>query len=308
MEELFKILELPPDTSKEEVRATFLKWKKNQQKILVSGKPTEQKLITEEITRVTVLYKKFVGDSSSSKEDDKKDDEKDDKEKKSPVINVRTNYGNLNKNLIAFTCIFAIFVLGGLAFNSLKDSIRMPSFFKPTNPLASILGRSESDNETLQREPAQQLQRPPKNLPEPPKNLSEPAEKLSEPKEKPVEKSVDKNSGQTPNQRAAIQTLLDFHSGITSKNLRDSYNCLSMGFQNFMSYDGWAPGFDTTVSSEVDNIKIVSEADNEIVLNYVLKATDNIQGKQQVSYFNGTVSIINENGRWKIDNIKNKAR
>lgn len=298
MEELFKILELPPDTSKEEVRATFLKWKKDQQKILVSGKPAEQKLITEEITRVTVMYKKFVGDSPKEKGN----------EKPSPISNVQPNQSNQTKKLVAFTCVFAILVLCGLAFNSLKDSIRMPSFFKPTNPLASILEKSESDSETLQREPAQQLQRPPKNLPEPQKNLSEPAEKLSEPKEKPVEKPVDKNSGQTPNQRAAIQTLLDFHNGIKTKNLRDSYNCLSMGFQNFMSYDGWAPGFDTTVSSEVDNIKIVSEADNEIVLNYVLKATDNIQGKQQVSYFNGTVSIINENGRWKIDNIKNKAR
>ena len=298
MEELFKILEFPPDTSKEEVRATFLKWKKDQQKILVSGKPAEQKLITEEITRVTVMYKKFVGDSPKEKGN----------EKPSPISNVQPNQSNQTKKLVAFTCVFAILVLCGLAFNSLKDSIRMPSFFKPTNPLASILEKSESDSETLQREPAQQLQRPPKNLPEPQKNLSEPAEKLSEPKEKPVEKPVDKNSGQTPNQRAAIQTLLDFHNGITTKNLRDSYNCLSMGFQNFMSYDGWAPGFDTTVSSEVDNIKIVSEADNEIVLNYVLKATDNIQGKQQVSYFNGTVSIINENGRWKIDNIKNKAR
>ena len=302
MDELFALLDLSANASKEEVKAAFLKWKKDQQKILVSGKPAEQKLITDEITRVTVLYKKFVGESSSPKT--KKKDEK----KPALMNNVTSNQSNPNKKLVAFTCVFAILVLCGLAFNSLKDSIRMPSFSKPTNPLASILEKSESDNETLKREPAQQLQRPPKNLPEPPKNLSEPAEKLSEPKEKPVEKSVDKNSGQTPNQRAAIQTLLDFHSGITSKNLRDSYNCLSMGFQNFMSYDGWAPGFDTTVSSEVDNIKIVSEADNEIVLNYVLKATDNIQGKQQVSYFNGTVSIINENGRWKIDNIKNKAR
>ena len=128
------------------------------------------------------------------------------------------------------------------------------------------------------------------------------------PVEKTVEKPVDKNPGQTPNQRAAIQTLLDFHSGITNKNLRDAYNCLSMDFQNYMSYDGWTPGFATTVSSEVNDIKVVSESTNEIILSYVLKATDNIQGNRQVSYFNGTVNIINENGRWKIDDIKNKVR
>lgn len=302
MDEFLALLNLSPDASKEEVKTAFLKWKKERQKVLVSGKPAEQKLITEEITRVTAMYKKFVGDSPKEKGE----------ETPSQINNVQSNQSDQSKNLMAFTCICVVFVLCGSAFYSLKDSFNIPSFSKPTNPLAGIQEKFESANETLQREPVQQLQRPPKDLSEPPKNVSEPAEKLSEPKEKPiekpVEKPVEKNSGKTPNQRAAIQTLLDFHDGITSKNLRDSYNCLSMDFQNFMSYDGWAPGFATTVSSEVDNIAIVSEADNEIVLSYVLKATDNIQGKQQVSYFNGTVNIINENGRWKIDNIKNKSR
>lgn len=293
MEELFKILGLTPDTSKDEVRAAFLQWKKNQQKILVSGEPAEQKLITEEITRVTVLYKKFIGESSTPKKPNPEI------KKIPPVNNASPHQNSSNEKLVAFTCVFAVLVLCGLAFNSFKDSIRTPSFSKPTNTLAGVLAKSESANEPAPRELAQRPQSPPQNLPEPPKN---------EPNKKSVEKPADKNSGQTPNQRAAIQTLLDFHSGITSKNLRDSYNCLSVDFQNFMSYDGWAPGFATTVSSEVDNIKVISESDSEIILTYVLKATDDIQGRRQVSYFNGTVNIINENGSWKIDNIKNKVR
>lgn len=293
MEELFKTLELPPDASKEEVRTAFLKWKKEQQKILVSGKPSEQRLITDKITRVTVMYKKFIGDSPTKKGN----------ENPSPVNDVQLNRSNLDKNLIAFACIFVVFILGGLAFHSLKDSISMPSFSKPVNPLGNIVEKVDSFSDNLKKEPLQAPQKP-----QAPQESQKPPEKPIEPVEKTVEKPIDKNVGQTPNQRAAIQTLLDFHSGITSKNLRDSYNCLSMDFQNYMSYDGWTPGFATTVSSEVDNIKVVSESDNEIILNYVLKATDNIQGKQQVSYFNGTVNVINENGRWKIDNIKNKVR
>lgn len=109
------------------------------------------------------------------------------------------------------------------------------------------------------------------------------------------------------NQKAAVDTLVSFHKNITQKNFRSAYNCLSYEFQNSMDYYGWADGFATTVSSAVDNISIVSENAYEINLNYVLTAIDNIGGRQQTAKFNGTATIINENGNWKIDYIKNKV-
>ena len=109
------------------------------------------------------------------------------------------------------------------------------------------------------------------------------------------------------NQKAAVDTLVSFHKNITQKDFRTAYNCLSYDFQNSMDYYGWADGFATTVSSSVDNIRVISESAYEINLNYVLTAVDNIGGRQQTAKFNGTVTLINENGTWKIDYIKNKV-
>lgn len=108
------------------------------------------------------------------------------------------------------------------------------------------------------------------------------------------------------NQRDAVNTLLNFHRAITQKNYREAYRQLSYDFQYEMDYDGWAAGFATTISSSVSQISVVSESPTEIVLSYILTAVDNVQGREQTTKFNGTVNLINENGAWKIDYIKNK--
>ncbi|MBR1421518.1 MAG: DUF805 domain-containing protein [Selenomonadaceae bacterium] len=109
-------------------------------------------------------------------------------------------------------------------------------------------------------------------------------------------------------QHPAIQTLTDFHRNITNRNYSAAYSCLSYNFRTHMDFDGWAQGFRTTVSSEAQDIKIYSENSNFIVLTYILKATDNFNGREVVNYFNGTANLIFEDGNWKIDEIINKAR
>ncbi len=110
------------------------------------------------------------------------------------------------------------------------------------------------------------------------------------------------------NQRAAVQALTNFHEWITNKNFQSAYNCFSRGMQSEISYDGWAPGFDTTVSSNVSEVRVVNESPNAIELNYVLTAVDNINGRESTAQFNGTATVINEGGQWKLDFIKNKVR
>lgn len=108
------------------------------------------------------------------------------------------------------------------------------------------------------------------------------------------------------NQKQAVETLVSFHWNITQKQYRNAYNLLSYDFQYEMNYDGWAAGFNTTVSSSVSQISVVSESPAEISLNYILTAVDNIQGREEIKKFNGTAILINENDFWKIDYIKNK--
>ncbi len=101
-----------------------------------------------------------------------------------------------------------------------------------------------------------------------------------------------------------IQVLQAFHQNITNKQYRKAYNYLSEDFQNSVSYEGWAPGFRTTISSTVSNVKNVSQTDNQAVLIYILKAVDYPGGTR---YFQGTATFIKTSDGWKIDEITNKA-
>ncbi|MBQ7703831.1 MAG: hypothetical protein IJT73_00140 [Selenomonadaceae bacterium] len=175
---------------------------------------------------------------------------------------------------------YSAVVIIGLVAALTFDTSTISDFVSKSYP--QIFGNSAA-NVTTQNQPQQNI-----------------AEKSTE-----IEKSIPKPENllvaplTSENQKAAVDTLVSFHKNITQKNLRSAYNCLSWEFQNEMEYYGWADGFETTVSSSVDQIKVVSENSYEINLEYVLTAADNIAGRQQIAKFRGTVALINENGAWK---------
>jgi hypothetical protein len=104
--------------------------------------------------------------------------------------------------------------------------------------------------------------------------------------------------------QSAMQTLKSFHKNITDHNLRAAYDsCLSDNLKSHMTYDGWAPGFKTTVSSEVSNLHSVSANDYEIVLSYTLTARDNPGG---TSRFNSTATMVKTANGWRINDMNNK--
>ena len=372
MQELFNILNLPENFSKEDVRSAFLTWKKTQQQILSRGKPEEQKIAAENITKVTALYKQFMNNSGQSDNvpkisekpknitspmqatigvnkvspQPKVEQHRQDKkitELMPPPVSVRptdetatsknittpaqiTSEVNKNpplkeiptplpvsvkttddnKSMITVLIVLVVVLCGSLlyllndkknvAMDTANDLIKAP--LKLTEESSIYSGRviafeePSQNNKTTDNSQTAEIVKP-----------IEISKEINKTPEIP-----DKNTGKTAPQRAAVQTLLDFHDNITKRNFSKAYDCLSWDFQSYMSYDGWVPGFATTVSSEVNDIKIVSENGNAIVLTYVLKAVDNINGRQETAYFNGTVTIINENGSWKIDEIKNKVR
>lgn len=370
MQELFNILNLPENSSKENVRSAFLAWKKTQQQILSRGKSEEQKIAAENITKVTALYKQFMNNSGQSDNVPKISEEpktitnpiqvttgvnkvspqpkveqpRQDKkitEPAPPPVSVRTTdetatsknittpaqvTGEVNKispqreiptppsvsvkttddnkSTVTVLVVLVVILCGSLLY--LLNDKKNVAMDTASDFIKSPLKLTEESSIHSGRVIA--LEKPSQN--NEPRDNSQTAETLkptSKETNKPPE-IPDKNTGKTASQRAAVQTLLDFHDNITKRNFGKAYDCLSWNFQSYMSYDGWVPGFATTVSSEVDDIKIVSENGNAIVLTYVLKAVDNINGRQETAYFNGIVTIINENGNWKIDEIKNKVR
>lgn len=111
-------------------------------------------------------------------------------------------------------------------------------------------------------------------------------------------------AAQNPAGQAPTQTLKAFHQNITNKAYRKAYDCLSRDFQNSMSYEGWASGFQTTVSSTVSDVMTESLTNDKAVLTYILKAVDNPGGTK---YFRGTAVLVKTSNGWKIDEITNKA-
>lgn len=211
--------------------------------------------------------------------------------------------------MVVTVLITIVIALSGAVLLLLNDKNNIPkqfdesiNVFKSTGISDYLLRKSAQEND---KTASSKLKETAKTEEFQPKSKEMSQEKKETPE---LPKIPDKNPGKTVQQRAAVQTLLDFHDNITKRNFGKAYDCLSWDFQSYMSYDGWVPGFSTTVSSEVDDIKIVSESGNKIVLTYILKAVDNINGRQETTYFNGTVSVISENGNWKIDEIKNKVR
>ena len=161
------------------------------------------------------------------------------------------------------------------------------------------------------------------NTTQTPPQVPEPAPKPSQPSAQPNRPNTQQPSSQQnrpntqqpsrpnnapaaqnpPAKETPIQVLQSFHQNITGKKYRQAYKCLSQDFQNSMSYEGWASGFQTTVSSTVSDVNIISKTDSQTVLTYTLKAVDNPGGTQ---YFRGTAVLIKENGVWKIDEVTNK--
>ena len=105
-------------------------------------------------------------------------------------------------------------------------------------------------------------------------------------------------------QETPTQVLQAFHKNITDKNYRKAYDCLSQNYRDAVTYEGWAPGFQTTVSSTVSDIKTESQTENQAVLTYILKAVDNPGGTQR---FRGTAVLVKTPAGWKIDDITNKT-
>lgn len=137
--------------------------------------------------------------------------------------------------------------------------------------------------------------------PKPQQQNRQPAQKP--PVQAPRQNNTATNKKQSE-QGTPAQTLQAFHKNITDKNYRKAYDCLSQNYQNAVTYEGWAPGFSTTVSSTVSDIKTESQTEDQAVLTYILKAVDNPGGTQR---FRGTAVLVRTPNGWKIDEITNKT-
>lgn len=138
--------------------------------------------------------------------------------------------------------------------------------------------------------------------PEPSKNEQP---KVEEPKAEKPKVEEPKPAPVQDDKAQAIAVLNEFHESITKKDYRRAYDCFSDAFKNRVPYDGWAPGFKTTVSSSALDIKVSDMSDDSITLNYNLRAVDDPGGTRN---FNSNVVMIKTADGWKINATSNKLK
>ena len=104
------------------------------------------------------------------------------------------------------------------------------------------------------------------------------------------------------------QTLKSYYQSITEKNFQAAYSILSWDMQNIMgTYENFSRGYDTTISSTAQNIIVVSNNENEFILEYDLIARDRFEkNRVKVQNFKGTATLKFMEERWYIDNMSVK--
>lgn len=95
-----------------------------------------------------------------------------------------------------------------------------------------------------------------------------------------------------------------YHQLITDHKYQEAYQCFTPSMQESMGdYETWAQGYATTVSSIPEQVSVISNDGTNAVLSFYLKATDLINGRNQVQYFKGQCRLTKIDGQWKIAEI-----
>lgn len=113
-------------------------------------------------------------------------------------------------------------------------------------------------------------------------------------------------SGDVLNARNAF---LAFHRNISNKNYQGAYNTFSPDMQKAMgSYSSFAQGYQNTISSSVKNLHIMSVSPSSVTFAYILEAEDRDGSYTKTQQFNGQVTMIQDNGQWKIGDMAAQKR
>ena len=207
----------------------------------------------------------------------------------------------------------AIAVLGALVIG-LGGYIAYDHFSKPTIPVPSsntindINGKASKEalditnkiKEELSHKPQVELRPKAK---ETEAVTEEAAEESSESDTASSEETISTRS--ISNRTSAQDVFKKFHRAITRKQYRDAYNFYSSDMQNAVgSYESWARGYVTTVSSMPEQISVIEQTDDMTKLSFILKAVDKKNGQMITRRFKGIVTLVQSDDGWKIDEIR----
>lgn len=336
MENPYKILGIPEHTEAEEVKAAFQEKKKELQKQLLSKKPEEQKAASNQLQELVAAYGAIkkqmetnIGSSSSSslsKEPQKRipvmgmEVEKKSSTEPSPLLpsyqldeneTEESSWQTMMKNGQAGK--IAIAVLGALVIG-LGGYIAYDHFSKPTMPVPApntindINGKASKEALDITNKIKEELSHKPQVELRPKAKETEAVteEVADESSESDTASSEETTSTRSVSNRTSAQDVFKkFHRSITRKQYRDAYNFYSSDMQNAVgSYESWARGYMTTVSSMPEQVSVIEQTDDMTKLSFILKAVDKKNGKMITRRFKGIVTLVQSDDGWKIDEIR----
>lgn len=336
MENPYKILGIPEHTEAEEVKAAFQEKKKELQKQLLSKKPEEQKAASNQLQELVAAYGAIkkqmetnIGSSSSSslsKEPQKRipvmgmEVEKKSSTEPSPLLpsyqldeneTEESSWQTMMKNGQAGK--IAIAVLGALVIG-LGGYIAYDHFSKPTMPVPApntindINGKASKEALDITNKIKEELSHKPQVELRPKAKETEAVteEVADESSESDTASSEETTSTRSVSNRTSAQDVFKkFHRAITRKQYRDAYNFYSSDMQNAVgSYESWARGYMTTVSSMPEQVSVIEQTDDMTKLSFILKAVDKKNGQMITRRFKGIVTLVQSDDGWKIDEIR----
>lgn len=104
----------------------------------------------------------------------------------------------------------------------------------------------------------------------------------------------------------AKKAFLDYYKAISNHRFKDAYSYFTdNGRQSVGDYSSYARGYQDTLSSTVSNISVVDSSPSKVTFTYTLKSRDRVpvSSKNKIQTFSGEVTMINDNGKWYIDNM-----
>lgn len=207
----------------------------------------------------------------------------------------------------------AIAVLGALVIG-LGGYIAYDHFSKPTIPVPSpntindINGKASKEALDITNKIKEELSHKPQVELRPKAKETEAVteEVADESSESDTASSEETTSTRSVSNRTSAQDVFKkFHRAITRKQYRDAYNFYSSDMQNAVgSYESWARGYMTTVSSMPEQVSVIEQTDDMTKLSFILKAVDKKNGKMITRRFKGIVTLVQSDDGWKIDEIR----
>ncbi len=216
--------------------------------------------------------------------------------------------GELRGILGLLAAMVLIMVVPGMIGTVFSDGKKVAAVNQQNDSAAQLPPTAENNAaqtttaDTIEKPQLPTLPKPQPVLPPEPKEVAT-VKKQNDVNDHPETKQI--NNGANSAQRAAIDVLYKFHVHITNKELKQAYDCMSAKMKKKVTYDGWAPGFKTTVSSSVSDVKVAFENQNCIVLTYYLQSVDNPGGTKN---YTGTAALVKSGNDWKLEEITNKLK